>query len=317
MKKLFIFGSTGDLVKRKVLPALSKTKEVEIIALGRKNLTKKEYLNLTKVKNPSNYSQIKFNKKTINCLECSNFLNKNETNYFYVSLPPKNILPTIHLFKDLKKEGFKLKILIEKPFGNSLKEAKKLRKKIIKGNLENEVFLSDHYLFKENFLNIKKSNYKSVKIVSLEELGIEGRKYYDEVGAIKDMFQGHFMNMLFKILPEENLKKLKIDTTKTSQYREYQSEIKKKSKTETYANVILKNKHSQIELETGKKAKSKESYVKLNDKKISLIDKKNPYEKIFSDFFSGKKENFPTMKNQIDAWKITEKILRKTKKPFF
>lgn len=311
MKKLFIFGSTGDLVRRKVLPALSKRKDIEIIALGRKNLTKKEYLNLTNAKNPSDYSQIKFNKKTINCLGCSNFLNKNETNYFYVSLPPKNILATLHLFKNLKKEGFRLRILIEKPFGNSLREAKKLRKNIIKGNLEKETFLSDHYLFKENFLNIKKSNYKNIKIVSLEELGVEGRKYYDEVGAIKDMFQGHFMNMLYKILPRENLKKLKIESIKTAQYKEYQNEMKKKSKTETYSNVILKNKHSNIELETGKKSNKKESYIQIKSKKISLIDKKNPYERIFSDFFSNKKENFPTIKDQIDAWKITEKILSK------
>jgi glucose-6-phosphate 1-dehydrogenase len=317
MKKLFIFGSTGDLVKRKVIPALKNFENLEIIALGRKNLTKEEDYKQTNIKNPAKYSQITFNKKRIDCMDCTNFLEKNKINYFYVSLPPKNILPTLNLFGILKKQGYSLIALIEKPFGNSLKEAKFLARKIKKLNLEKEVFLSDHYLFKENFLKIPQTDsYKKIKIVSLETLGIEGRSYYDEVGAIKDMVQGHFLNMLFKIIPGDYLKKLKVQSVKTSQYPGYQKEIGKKSKTETYAKIILKNSNLNIEMETGKKAYKKESYIRLDNKFYSLVDKSNPYKRIFQDFFSNKKQNFPSIKDTLKAWKITEKILNKKTNSF-
>ncbi len=312
MKKLFIFGATGDLVKRKVLPALKNFENLEIIALGRKNLSEEKINEIkSEIKN-SKYSQIKFSDKTIDCLACTKDLDKKKKNYFYVSLPPKNILPTLNLFGILKKQGYNIRALIEKPFGNSLKEAKFLVKKIKKLNLEKEIFLSDHYIFKENFLRIpKKDSYKKIKIVSLETLGIEGRNYYDEVGAIKDMVQGHFLNMLFKIIPESQLKNLKIKYLKTSQYQEYQDEINKKSKTETYAKIILKNSNLDIEMETGKKAYKKESYIRLDNKVYSLIDESNPYIKIFEDFLQEKRENFPSIEHSIKSWKITEKILKK------
>lgn len=313
MKKLFIFGSTGDLVKRKVLPALRGFKELEIIALGRKSITREGYLSLIQEYKDLNldYQKISFSKKFVECLKCLEYIEKDKTNYFYISLPPKNIEPTLYLFNQFRKKRYKIKILIEKPFGNNLREAKMLSKKIKKFKLNDHIFLSDHYLFKENFLDIEKSDYKKIKIVSLEKLGVEGREFYDEVGAIKDMIQGHFLNMLFKILPKKYLEKLKVKSLEIKQYPGYQEEIGKKSKTETYAKVILKNKKVEIELETGKKANGKTSYIELDEKRFSLIDESNPYKKIFEDFLSERKEKFPSIKDTLKAWKITEKILKK------
>ncbi len=43
--KLFIFGSTGDLVKRKIIPAFIELKlnDLQIIALGRQDFTDETY----------------------------------------------------------------------------------------------------------------------------------------------------------------------------------------------------------------------------------------------------------------------------------
>jgi glucose-6-phosphate 1-dehydrogenase len=90
--KLFVFGSTGDLVKRKVLIALEKVKEknLEIICLGRKEMTTQEYLqdHCKECKRDIKYKFINFeDKKLIKNLIKE--LNEKKINYFYLSLPPK------------------------------------------------------------------------------------------------------------------------------------------------------------------------------------------------------------------------------------
>ena len=46
--KLFLFGSTGDLVKRKIFPALQEVlpKDTQIYALGRRDFSKDDYKKL-------------------------------------------------------------------------------------------------------------------------------------------------------------------------------------------------------------------------------------------------------------------------------
>ena len=134
--KLFIFGSTGDLVKKKVLPALEEIKELEIINIGRKNMDNDQFNEehckncSSKLKERLTYKQINFNKDF--CEECTSLLNKEAENYFYISLPPSLIYTTLLEISTLKEKGYKIRVLIEKPFGNSLEEAEKLRKMIIK-----------------------------------------------------------------------------------------------------------------------------------------------------------------------------------------
>ena len=146
--KLFIFGSTGDLVKRKVLPALQNLQknDLEIWAIGRKNFTHEIYKNFVcsnmcslYFRKRLHYLKINFQEKNI-CKPCEKILDKNKINYFYISMPPKSADKILISLAKIKKKGFKLKILIEKPFGENLKHAKKLEKIIKQKGLEKEIF---------------------------------------------------------------------------------------------------------------------------------------------------------------------------------
>jgi len=330
--KLFIFGSTGDLIKRKVLPTLQtlQKKNLEIWSIGRRNFTNETYKNFvcnnkcnSSFKDKINYIQINFEKQNI-CKFCKKILDKNKTNYFYISMPPRSFDKILISLAKLKKEGFKIKILIEKPFGENLTHAKNLEKIIKKENLKKDVFLSDHYLFKKNIINLKKTNTKKIQIISIEKLGLEKRKnYYDNIGALKDMVQSHFFNILFKLLknPEE-LKSLKILNYIQAQYGNgvntgYVKELGKQSQTETFVYLKIKLNKQEFIFITGKGFNKKQSQLKIDDKTLSF-KQGNPYSLLFSKFFSEKKEFFPTISNAILSWEIIEKInIKKSKLKYY
>ena len=368
MKKLFIFGSTGDLVKRKVLPALEFFEDIKVILLGRKDLNNESF-NKNYCTNCSEELKKRLNYKKINfeesyCNACLRDIPENETAYFYISLPPNLILPVLKELSYLKKSRLSIKILIEKPLGNNLLEAIKIQEFIEENDLGEDIFFADHYLFKEGFKeflsfydnSIKKTNkgFEKLEIVSLEEEGINNRVYYDDVGAIKDMIQSHFMDILMKILEKErhdllreilNLeqdynakgkierfydeiiegykliieKMIEIRLIKIGQYKNYEKEINKKSDTETYAkiNFLIKNKSNKIKeitFETGKSLDKKESYLNVDNKKFYLDKGKNPYFYMFDKFFNEKREDFPKIEEIIFSWAFIEKVTGEIKK---
>lgn len=332
MMKLFIFGSTGDLVKRKVLPALQelfvekKAEELEIFALGRKDFTEKVYRDfvcegkcIAGFRKKINYLKVDFEKRGI-CGECLKLLDKEKENLFYISLPP-SILEKIFMYIAIISKKFKIRILVEKPFGNSFENARKISEIIEKNKLY--VHLSDHYLFKDGFFKAKKEienkieKVNEIEIVSIEKLGLEGRNYYDETGAIKDMIQSHFLNMLFEIINPKELEKSEIEKFARGQYgngkdKGYVKELGKSSETETFVDVSFKTNKKKIRFVTGKAFKEKISFIKIDDKTFNLEDKENPYKNLFLDFFNNKKEKFQIIENALSAWKIAE-VLEKNK----
>lgn len=324
--KLFIFGSTGDLVKRKVIPALAKLKldDLEIIALGRKDFTDRMYEEFIcgnecfKIfKNKPRYHQIEFSREII-CEKCEEFLEKSENNFFYIAMPPEFIEKILIFLGKIHEKGFKIKVLIEKPFGTGLKDAKNLKKMIIVKNLIDNVFISDHYLFKEEVVGLMKQDFKHIKIVSLEENGLENRAYYDQVGALKDMIQSHFLNIVFRLIKSPQKEFLDFDVLEYTrgQYgngREegYARELGKKSNTETFARVKLKTKNREFEFITGKKFNEKLGFIEIDNRRIYLESLKDPYAHLFLDFFSQNRKNFVEIDNCITAWKIIEKIKSK------
>ncbi len=324
--KLFIFGSTGDLVKRKVLPALQslKKRDLEVWALGRRNFTKKDYKNFVCADKLSNsfrkkihYIKINFEKEDI-CSQCLNLFDKIETNYIYIALPPSNIDKILLSLIKIRDEGFKIKILIEKPFGDSIESALKLKDIVDKNNLERDIFLSDHYLFKENIpKNIK--NFKKIEFISLEKLGLENRiTYYDKTGALKDMVQNHFLHLFFKLTGHKNLQNFKIQKFVRAQYGDgktkgYVKELRKKSDTETCVYLEIEAQDKTIIFFTGKKFSKKEAKLKI-DSKTRYLKSGEEYKRIFADFFKNKKDNFPTINDTINAWKVIEKIEKKKPK---
>jgi glucose-6-phosphate 1-dehydrogenase len=101
--------------------------------------------------------------------------------------------------------------VIEKPFGHDLQSARELNAKIQEHFSEHEVFRIDHYLGKETVQNMLALRFANgifepiwnrqfidhVQITVAESIGIEGRAgYYEQAGAIRDIFQNHLLQLV-------------------------------------------------------------------------------------------------------------------------
>jgi glucose-6-phosphate 1-dehydrogenase len=130
---------------------------------------------------------------------------------YYFAVPPSGIGTLVEeIAKRRGAEGW-LRLIIEKPFGHDLASAKALTKEIQEHFSENEVFRIDHYLGKETVQNMLALRFANgifepiwnrqfidhVQITVAESIGIEGRAgYYEQAGAIRDIFQNHLLQLV-------------------------------------------------------------------------------------------------------------------------
>lgn len=132
---------------------------------------------------------------------------------FYLSVGPEyfeTIAANIQASGLGSADGWK-RLVIEKPFGHDLQTARGLNAMLGKAFAEEEIFRIDHYLGKpmlQRFKVLQQSNpiiqtlwtnrsIANVQITANETVGVEERAgYYDHVGALRDMFQNHMLQLL-------------------------------------------------------------------------------------------------------------------------
>ena len=127
-----------------------------------------------------------------------------------MAIPP-SMFPTVA--ESLASVGLneRGRIVVEKPFGRDLRSAHELNQVLHKVFPEQHIFRIDHYLGKESvedLLVFRFSNtllepvwnrryVRSVQITMSETIGVEGRgSFYDSVGAIRDVFQNHLLQVV-------------------------------------------------------------------------------------------------------------------------
>lgn len=239
---IVIFGATGDLTARKLLPALTNLYSEDylpsgsrVFALGRRDFTTESYIDFVKEKNinPGNLDLLKdfVIYKKINILnqdeyaELNDLLNvysdDNTMRLFYLAVAPDLFIPITHNLAESKValKGNNQHILaFEKPFGKDLGSAKDINLVLEKHFLEKQIYRIDHYLGKEmiqNILTVRfanrllESNWNNqhiemVKIYAKEDEGILDRgQYYDENGALRDVVQNHLLQIVSLIAMEQ------------------------------------------------------------------------------------------------------------------
>jgi glucose-6-phosphate 1-dehydrogenase len=128
----------------------------------------------------------------------------------YLALPPAVFPRAVETFDRMALPAGS-RIVVEKPFGESLASARELNQLVQRVFPENAVYRIDHFLGKQtiqNLLGLRFANrifepvwnchhVSQVDIIWDETLGLEGRAgYYDHAGALKDMIQNHLLQLL-------------------------------------------------------------------------------------------------------------------------
>jgi glucose-6-phosphate 1-dehydrogenase len=103
------------------------------------------------------------------------------------------------------------RVVVEKPFGRDLDSAQALNRTLHRSFPESAIFRIDHYLGKEPVQNLvyfrfanafmepvwNRQYIESVQVTMAEEVGVDGRgRFYEEVGAIRDVVQNHLLEVV-------------------------------------------------------------------------------------------------------------------------
>lgn len=221
--KLLIFGITGDLSRRKLLPALAQMvrtgefDELEIVGVSRREVAAKSLL--------AQQSELigRTTIYTMNLAEATDYtrlretlaLQNDEQLLAYLSVPPGAAAQIVDFMGEAGLNTPNVKILFEKPFGVDLASAKDFIARSARYYHEDQLYRIDHYLAKEMaqdivafrgrnalFSHMWNNNFiQSIEVVASETIGIEGRgRFYEQTGALRDVVQGHLMQLLALVL---------------------------------------------------------------------------------------------------------------------
>ena len=228
---LVVFGATGDLAYRKILPAL--------YALHRRGAFTPPIIGVA----GSNWSTEQFRARARESVEQTGrtvdqraledllstlqyvggdyrdagtfdalrgALNGAQRPAFYLAIPPA-LFPTVILgiqTAGLAKGG---RVIVEKPFGRDLASARELNRIALNTFSEDAVYRIDHFLGKEAIMNIlyfrfansffepiwNRNYIASVQITLAEHLGVEGRgAFYEGAGCLRDVVQNHLFQIV-------------------------------------------------------------------------------------------------------------------------
>lgn len=233
---IILFGATGDLSRRKLLPGLlhlfqtGLLNDLRIVGSSMEDYTRDSFVEFAAnaVAEFSNHNpddaiwedfakRLYFVRSQEGPAGLKQTVDEAEAEFtdtprrlHYLSVPPKAALTVIQMIAaaDLVERS---RVIMEKPFGTDLASSKKLNAAVHEVFAEEQVFRIDHFLGKEAALNILAFRFANglfepiwhrnfiehIQIDVPESLGLEGRAgFYENTGAFRDMVVTHLFQVL-------------------------------------------------------------------------------------------------------------------------
>lgn len=253
---MVVFGATGDLTAKKIIPAIEKLGEegrlpekFALVGVARRTEAAfqkegRHYVQTT-FEDDTGYQKLATLLDEID----RDFGAKSNRIYFLSTQPSyfKTVVEKLHQHQLIyhPKERVWSRVMIEKPFGHDLESALDLQRSISQYLDESQIYRIDHYLGKEGVQNLvdfrqrkdfdaiwNHEHIDRVEITLSEEIGIGNRaKFWEETGLLRDVVQNHMMQLLSLVAMEpgdqlplqkrqvlESIRPLQVDTVVRAQY---------------------------------------------------------------------------------------------------
>lgn len=232
---IVLFGATGDLARRKLLPGLFHLSEAglmpdfRIVGAARRELDANAFRAIAR-EACEEFARCPISPEGLDrftsCLryvsqaagaigladavgEAEGDLGERPRRLYHLSIPPAGAREVLRLLGEagLAERG---RVIMEKPFGIDLTTARELNAAVHEVFDEEQVFRIDHYLGKEAAQNIlalrfangllepiwNRNHIDHVQIDVPETLAVGGRGFYDDTGAYRDMVVTHLLQVL-------------------------------------------------------------------------------------------------------------------------
>ena len=223
---LIIFGITGDLSTRKLLPAVSRifnddsAGEIEILGVSRRDFDAEQLVvestgsqELARVTSP--FTMDMASADDYAKLRATIAAKNPDQTLVYLSVPPGASAQIVDFLGEAGINDDSVRLLFEKPFGFDAASAEDYISRTARYFKESQLYRIDHYMAKEvsaQLLHLRRDaarhhhhwgteSVATVKVVASEAIGIEGRaQFYEQTGALRDFIQGHLLQVLSLVL---------------------------------------------------------------------------------------------------------------------
>jgi glucose-6-phosphate 1-dehydrogenase len=239
--RLLLFGATGDLAQRMLLPSLCAlhadklvAEDLEIVGTARQPLDDAGYRNFAREAlekfmpaerrggmatflNRLRYQPLDANDMGGYEALAAKVGTPKQGLAIFLSTAPGLFEPTIAGLTKGGLTGETVRIGLEKPLGTSLESSREINDAVATAFPEDRIFRIDHYLGKETVQNLLALRFANilfeplwnaahidhVQITISETVGLESRVgYYDGAGALRDMVQNHMLQLLALVAME-------------------------------------------------------------------------------------------------------------------
>jgi glucose-6-phosphate 1-dehydrogenase len=220
-RAIVIFGASGDLSLRMLLPSLYFLEAdgllepgMTIIGAARTELSEPEAWDRLQAR--LGYAKVDAASPADFASLAGRLAGVRET-IFYLSTSPSLYAEICAGLRGAGLAGPEDRVVVEKPIGHDLASCRAINDALASVFSEDRIFRIDHYLGKEAVQNLlalrfantlfeplwNKVSIDHVQITVAEQVGVEGRwGYYEEHGALRDMVQNHMLQLLCLIAME-------------------------------------------------------------------------------------------------------------------